>query len=87
MASLLKKTETPSVGQVREEPVLAPELESVANGEASIGVEQPHFSKYQNLDINSCSSAIFNESTEVHNPRRDCAILTLAHETHQTSTV
>ena len=25
-----------------------------------------------------------NESTEVHNPRRDCAILTLAHETHQT---
>ena len=28
-----------------------------------------------------------NESTEVHNPRRDCAILTLAHETHQTFTV
>ena len=28
-----------------------------------------------------------NESTEVHNPRRDCAILTLAHETHQSSTV
>ena len=27
------------------------------------------------------------ESTEVHNPQRDCAILTLAHETHQTSTV
>ena len=25
-----------------------------------------------------------NESTEVHNPRRDCAILTLAHKTHQT---
>ena len=87
MASLLKKTETPSVGQVQEEPVLAPELESVANGEASGGAEQPHFSKYQNLDTNSCSSAIFNKSTEVHNPRRDCAILTLARETHQTSTV
>ena len=27
---------------------------------------------------------LYNESTEVHNPRRDCAILTLAHETHQT---
>ena len=33
------------------------------------------------------NNAILNESTEVHNPRRDCAILTLAHETHQTSTV
>ena len=30
---------------------------------------------------------LINESTEVHNPGRDCAILTLAHETHQTSTV
>ena len=25
---------------------------------------------------------LINESTEVHNPRCDCAILTLAHETH-----
>ena len=32
-------------------------------------------------------TTVTNESTEVHNPRRDCAILTLAHETHQTSTV
>ena len=28
------------------------------------------------------SVAFLNESTKVHNPRRDCAILTLAHETH-----
>ena len=37
--------------------------------------------------ISAPYNAVRNESTEVHNPRRDCAILTLAHETHQTFTV
>ena len=32
----------------------------------------------------SYTNSLSNESTEVHNPRRDCVILTLAHETHQT---